>query len=291
MITNHLFKFSLANVYFNSTLKEMSRIPSVSSPLEKARTSVPPDYRTNYTLIATGRDKRDPFSNPISRFGVNGPVLITTLHVMADRILHNEPKTSRFVEMGLIKRRSGIPKGRAEFYTLVDVYYNRCVRSLFKPSSFLQELLNSYETQLGQGLRIGVHIRMGQGHSDWKDSRPFLNQNQVGSFIEKLHQFVNNKMKRLQNKNSVKIFLSTDSTQEEKLMRRQFPGMIVTTSTLKRSHVGGIYHARVEEESVLKAVLDVMLLGKCDFLFLTPRSGFSKIGLYFAEEGTPYRYI
>ena len=132
---------------------------------------------------------------------------------------------------------------------------------------------------------------MGQGHSDWKDSRPFLNQNQVGSFIEKLHQFVNNKMKRLKSKNSVKIFLSTDSTQEEKLMRRQFPGMIVTTSTLKRSHVGGIYHARVEEESVLKAVLDVMLLGKCDFLFLTPRSGFSKIGLYFAEEGTPYRYI
>ena len=41
----------------------------------------------------------------------------------------------------------------------------------------------------------------------------------------------------------------------------------------------------------MKAVLDVMLLGKCDVLYLTTRSGFSKIGLYYAEENTPFRLL
>lgn len=74
-------------------------------------------------------------------------------------------------------------------------------------------------------------------------------------------------------------------------MRKKFPGMVVTTKQFKRSHVGGVRATKYTEESVLKAVLDQMLLGKCDFLFLTPRSGFSKMGLYYAEENTPFRFI
>ena len=55
--------------------------------------------------------------------------------------------------------------------------------------------------------------------------------------------------------------------------------------------MGGIYDAIFNDDSIQKAVLDQMLLGKCDFLFITMRSGFSRIGLYYTPEGTPYEYI
>ena len=222
---------------------------------------------------------------------MEGPVLVSTLHVMADRLFKVERNLPLYRKFGLIRERGDLPHGRAELYYLVDVYYSRCIHSMFAPTDSIRALMQPYLNELGNGIRIGVHIRMGNGHADWKDSRAFMDQKHVNRFLNELKRFVKNALWRAKGKMDVKLFVSTDSSDEEELLRKKFPGMVVTTSGFERSHVGGIFKTKVTENAVTKAVLDVLLLGECDYLFLTPRSGFSKIGQYFADEGTPFVYV
>lgn len=65
----------------------------------------------------------------------------------------------------------------------MDLYYNRCVHGLFAPTPFVDTYLKQYEQQLGNGIRIGVHLRMGAGKSDWTDSRQFLTPKRFDTFI------------------------------------------------------------------------------------------------------------
>lgn len=145
----------------------------------------------------------------------------------------------------------------------------------------MQAWLEKFEAALGDGVRIGVHIRMGQGKSDWTDSRPFLEQKHVDAFIKRLKKFV--AQQRRSHKGGVKIFLSTDSSEEEALMRRSFPGMVVTTEGFRRSHVGGVRAAKVTQEAVMKAVLDQMLLGKCDYLIFDAHERLQQDGSLFCR--------
>ena len=193
-------------------------------------------------------------------------------------------------KMGILSSKlSPAPEGRSELYNMVDFYYGRCIKSLFHPSPQLQPILDHYEKLLGDGLRIGIHIRMGNGMSDWKDSHTFLDHSKVNQLIHRLREMIQS-IERKYPELPIHIFLSTDSSTEEEIMKNAFPSYIVTTDGL-RSHVGGIYNSHFDDLSIQKAILDQMLLGKCDLLFLTMRSGFSRIGLYYAPEGTPYKYI
>lgn len=213
-----------------------------------------------------------------------------TLHVTADRFLGRRVNGNFMKAAGLVRSRMELPGDRAEFYALVDLYYGRCVRTLFPPSRRVRKLLQRFEPMLGNGIRVGVHLRMGQGHSDWTDSRPFLTEKRVVQGMAMIADFIARQQKKHKNV-PVKIFLSTDSSEMEYRMRQAFQGMVVTTKGFQRSHVGGVRATHYNDDSIMKAVLDVMLLGKCDVLYLTTRSGFSKIGLYYAEENTPFRLL
>lgn len=277
---------------FINTTREEASIPSIlRSPPELLRQFAPPFYTEEYKQIALGRGTPDPFANPLRMMGMEGPVLVSTLHVMADRLFKVKDNLQLYRKFGLVREHGDLPHGRTELYYLVDVFYNRCIHSMFHPTERMRALMQPYLDELGDGIRIGIHIRMGNGHADWKDSRAFMDQKHVNRFLGVLKKFVENVKWKAKGQMGVKLFLSTDSSDEEALLRKRFPGMVVTTTGFQRSHVGGIFKAKVTEDAVTKAVLDVLLLGECDYLYLTPRSGFSKIGQYFAEEGTPAVYL
>ena len=243
-----------------------------------------------WDIVITAQDRPDPLRNAISKLKQYHSILFTTLHVVADRFFKNRNNREIMVQLGILPYRSSpAPNGRGELYSLVDFYYNRCIRSLYHPSPPLQKLIGEYEKQLGNGIRIGVHIRMGNGMSDWKDSHTFLSHSKVSKFLNKLKKLTSTIHKKYPSI-PLKIFLSTDSTTIEKKMKKALKKDIITTNGL-RAHVGGIYDAIFNDDSIQKAVLDQMLLGKCDFLFITMRSGFSRIGLHYTPEGTPYEYI
>ena len=251
---------------------------------------VPPRFSENYRYEVTGVDRPDPLPNPARSLAGKGAVLMRTLHVTADRFLGRRVNGNFMKAAGLVRSRMELPGDRAEFYALVDLFYGRCVRTLFPPSRRVRKLLQRFEPMLGNGIRVGVHLRMGQGHSDWTDSRPFLTEKRVVQGMAMIADFIARQQKKHKNV-PVKIFLSTDSSEMEYRLRQAFPGMVVTTKGFQRSHVGGVRATHYNDDSIMKAVLDVMLLGKCDVLYLTTRSGFSKIGLYYAEENTPFRLL
>ena len=290
IVTSDLFDFGLPHMPLNSTLVTKSILPPIPSPPEKVLHHAPPSFKSPYAVIITGQEPKDYASRIATLKSVGGSIQLNTLHVLADRFFRNGRANDLLADLGLLFSRfeRGV-RGR-ELYGTVDRYYGRCVKSLFQPSAQVRAWLEKFEKELGEGVRIGVHIRMGQGKSDWTDSRPFLEQKHVDAFIKRLKKFVAYQRRSHKGK-GVKIFLSTDSSEEEALMRRSFPGMVVTTKGFQRSHVGGVRAAKVTQEAVMKAVLDQMLLGKCDYLFLTRMSGFSKMGLYFAEENTSFKYI
>ena len=214
-----------------------------------------------------------------------------TLHVTADRFLGRRYNSFFMEKIGLLRSRMMMSEDRSQLYATVDLFYNRCVHTLFPPTPFLESYVRRYEQQLGNGVRIGVHLRMGAGKSDWTDSREFLTTKRFNAFIGTLKTLIKKQQKKNGSNIPICIFLSTDSSAMERTMLQMFPDYLVTTKEFKRSHVGGVKATTYDSNSVLKAVLDVMLLGKCDYLFLTRRSGFSKLGLYYAEENTYFRLI
>ena len=288
-MTDEFFSFGLPNLYV--PLNETERgTASISLRLDATYTHRPFSPDKPWDITITAMDRPDPLQKALGKLKSYENILFSTLHVTADRVFRNKGNRGIMANLGMItSKSSSAPAGRSELYNMVDVYYNRCIRSLFHPSPRMELLLAKYEAMLGEGVRIGVHIRMGKGMSDWKDSHTFLSHVQIVSLIDRLKTMVHSINARYPGL-SVKIFLSTDSTKEEKIMRKALGDLIVTTEGL-RSHVGGIFYTKFDDTSIQKAVLDQMLLGRCDFLFLTMKSGFSRIGLYYAPEGTPYKYI
>lgn len=291
VITDKYFNFPLQDMFipFNNTMKSL--FLSSTSFLEQIQTYVPPRFKHKYKYYVSGVDVPDPFPNPSRSFNGDGAILIQTLHVMADRFLGRRYNSYFMERIGLLKNRMVFPEDRINLYFLVDLYYNRCIHTLFQPTPLIQKYLNEYEQQLGQGIRIGVHLRMGAGHSDWRDSRQFLTPKRFDKFLGMLTTLIKDQREKHGKNVPVRIFLSTDSTNMERTMQKVFPGLIVTTKGFKRSHVGGVKATKYDDSSIMKAILDVMLLGKCEYLFLTIRSGFSKIGLYYAEENTSFRLV
>ena len=291
VITDKYFQFPLPNMYIplNATVK--SQLVSLVSLLEQIQTHVPPRYKHKYKYSVSGVDENDPLPNPSRSFTGDGAVLMQTLHVTADRFLGRRYNSYFMERIGLLKNRMMMSEDRSQLYATVDLYYNRCVHTLFPPTPFLNTYLKQYEQQLGNGIRIGVHLRMGAGKSDWTDSRQFLTTKRFDAFIGMLKTLIKEQQKKHGSDVPIRIFLSTDSSAMERTMQQMFPEVLVSTKGFKRSHVGGVKATKYDSSSILKAVLDVMLLGKCDYLFLTRRSGFSKIGLYYAEENTSFRLI
>ena len=122
---------------------------------------------------------------------MHGPIQLNTLHVMADRFFRSDRNNDLLVKTGIL--RSVFDKGihdQKQLYRRVDAYYGRCVKTLFQPSEEVAVLVRRYERLLGDGVRIGVHIRMGQGKSDWVDSRQFLDQSDVDMLMTKLKDLI-----------------------------------------------------------------------------------------------------
>lgn len=110
---------------------------------------------------------------------------------------------------------------------------------------------------------------MGQGASKWHDGKKFLKMGSVTYQVEGIRQLMNKKKNAL-------LFLSTDSDKVEAYYKRQFSTDLVMVDSLPRMHVG---KSCVEENGVIRSFLDIYLLGQCNFLYLTPDSGFSYAGL------------
>ena len=144
-----------------------------------------------------------------------------------------------------------------------------CLTNVFQPNDYLMSYLQPYLDLFKGHYIIGLHARMGQGASKWHDGKKFLKMGSVTYQVEGIRQLMNKKKNAL-------LFLSTDSDKVEAYYKLQFSTDLVMVDSLPLMHVG---KSRVEENGVIRSFLDIYLLGQCNFLYLTPDSGFSYAGL------------
>ena len=148
-------------------------------------------------------------------------------------------------------------------------WYGVCAKSLFQPSDYVMRYLRPFLELFKKGPVLGLHVRSGGKTANWKDAGYFgVNPTVVKRNGPKIHQILARNAKTM-------LFLSTDSDEVEEFVRARYGRKVISVSSLPRNHVGKF----PSEGSVMRSYLDLYLLGQCDYLFLTRRSGFSQMGL------------
>ena len=79
--------------------------------------------------------------------------------------------------------------------------------------------------------------------------------------------------------------LSTDSNLVEEELRAKYGEMIVTASGYRRGHSKT---GAKDADGFTRAVIDLLLLSRCDYLVLTSHSTFSVIARTIARDGVPH---
>ena len=148
-------------------------------------------------------------------------------------------------------------------------WYPICLRSVFQPSAFMRTYLDPFLEVFRSHFMIGLHCRMIGEISvldESSSSTSHLTLSQVEGKREEIAKLMNENSTAL-------IFLSTDSRLVEAEIVRWFPGKVKTSGELPRMHTG----VRTTEAGLMRAYLDVQLLASCDILFLTQKSGISRL--------------
>ena len=153
----------------------------------------------------------------------------------------------------------------------------RDVRNLFNelflyPRASVCVLVNSYVSQLLTRTMIGVQVRMGGQFYRTRD-REFLRMSDISLFFAEVERYM--QRNRL-GKEDVFIFLSTDTERVISLFRTRYGMQVVTTKEFEIGHSAqakNVFH-RKGETHVMRAIIDLLILQRADFLVVTRESSF-----------------
>lgn len=145
------------------------------------------------------------------------------------------------------------------------------LRQVLKPQPWVREIVDSIIQPHQNKFLLGIHIRFGSSGGTFRDSHEFLKPQSVWLFATQAETVLKRKGIRLED--SIWI-LSTDSDKAEEQLREKYGNIIVTNTSYKRGHSKtGAKNA----EGYTRAVIDISLLSRCDYLILTRHSTFSEI--------------
>lgn len=162
-----------------------------------------------------------------------------------------------------------------------DRWYDICIPSLFQPSEYSLRFLKPYLDIFKKHKVLGIHVRSGGSTANWKDGDYF----KVTTSVVKKHQPLIHSI--LRKHPNMRIFLSTDSDKVEAFVKGIYGKKMIYVKEFPRSHVG----KNPSEESLMRSYMDLYLLGQCDYLLLTRRSGYSRMGRAFNMKKAPIFYF
>ena len=216
-------------------------------------------------------------------------LVITTYYDFTKHLLASRRYDQRLIDAGLVLPLSlnsiptESPLSDNAFEKLEKTYYTEyalmsAVRLFFNPKPFLQQEISSFLEQWREFHLIGMQIRMGSGGADFRDTHRFLHLSALDRFIHLAEEYRNS---RGYSSSQVKWFLSTDSTDVERKLASQFPGRVVTMTAYRRGHSSP---EKANRDGYYRAVLDVSVLSRCEFMVLTNHSSFGMIARMLAKE-------
>lgn len=159
------------------------------------------------------------------------------------------------------------------------VEYKRIImRLLSNPTSDVSKIIIQYRNQLGDlNNLLGVHVRCGGSFADTKEKKVILKSSTFDQIPGLIRSLVNN---------DTTIFLSTDSSRMEKLIRKRFPiERLFTVSTFSRGHTTA---GHVSGSAIKRAILDMYLVAQADTIIYTQKSGFSNLCVSLSNANSLY---
>lgn len=155
------------------------------------------------------------------------------------------------------------------FYTEFSLM--TAVRLFFKPDVLVQRITDIILSKAEGFHLIGFQIRMGSGGSDFADSHTFLKMDSLQKFIDFAEAY---RIQRGIDPSRVRWYVSTDSSKAERKLRELYPARVLSGSSHRRGH------SQQKSANLLefrRAVVDLNVLSRCEYLVLTNYSSFGMI--------------
>lgn len=210
------------------------------------------DERLQY-LQYSGQQCQGTSFQQIVRGSLNGSCyFITHMHDLTEFIFKNENCTRRMLNLF-----QEIPDQRTISKQLSHL--------LFHLKRTLREQARMIEKEMNHPL-IGLQIRTGSGLADFKDSASYMTMDRMSHVNSLIESIIRNGLS-----NST-IFLSTDSNAVQEYMKN-------TTYNVVTADVYQIGHTArgrpgYDDSFIKRAVIDLYLLSRCDYLIVTKGSSF-----------------
>ena len=173
-----------------------------------------------------------------------------------------------------------------KYYTDLSMEATRkFLRLVMKPQPWVEAMLNEVLDPIRDYYKFGMHIRMGNSGGTFKDSHIFLHFFDIWRFTREIQLVISF---RHMNISQTRWLLSTDSDKAEEMLREKFGEYIVTSTEFKRGHSKtGAKNA----DGFSRAVIDLLLLGRCDYLVLTSHSTFSVMARELMQNYTEAQFM
>ena len=189
-------------------------------------------------------------------------------------ILFNKYNYDRLVEAGLIDaipfRRESTAK--TSFKLMVNI-----IRNYLTVQPTVQQQVDQRRQTFNGQTSIGFHIRKGDKHADFKETRNFLYDRDVLAFPQCVI---------VQNHTNAVLYVASDSNEAKKMVQKATHHRVIVSSTVARHS-----HAAMRKEKnvdiLMDSFVDLLAVASCDFIVGTWKSSFSVVAGAFRGV-TPY---
>ena len=132
--------------------------------------------------------------------------------------------------------------------------------------------------------RLGLQVRTGGTVSNTHEESLFYSLEKVDPIMSFVKSFAQNNTL-----SNVTLFLSTDSNQMVNAIREKSPFPIVMLNAYSIGHSSPLRNGNSLSSSLKRAVMDIYLLSKCDYLITTRSSSFGDTAAFLSS--SPFKQI
>ena len=179
-------------------------------------------------------------------------------------ILFNEDNYNACVRSGLLEN---IPFKERSPKTNAFLLMSNIIHRFIRVSPLIQDQVNNRIRSMGNQTTIGFHIRKGDRHSDFHETRQFLLDTDVKSFSH--CSIVNSHPKAV-------LFVASDSSEAKQKVIATTTRRVFTSSKRAR-HSNAAMRKEKNVGILFDSFIDLLTVASCDYMVGTWKSSFSVV--------------
>lgn len=178
-------------------------------------------------------------------------------------MLYNEQTYHQVVQLGLLPEE---PFSQTDPTLRGFALLSTVLRNHFIPHERILAAVKNRTKEFAGYTTVGFHIRKGDKHSDFKESRNFIYNGDVSSFSScEVFSKVSNPL----------IFVASDSTEAKKQVELDNPTRKVIISSAVAQHTYSAVRKEGIKHLLDDVLIDMLTLASCDYVIGTWKSSYS----------------